>query len=263
MIDKTPSNLDAFPEPVAGQPIPRGWFGRLVRFVNSLILRGDKRYFAVSHTPGGTLIAPSKALIDALERTDAAPASGGSAQDISASVSGSTASVTLSGSTSAVEFVGTGSVTISGNTSTGAIEIHGATSGSGGGSAYPVWGNLVAQSITPAWDASNEHMDPVTLGYSGFLFVQLFHAIDLYEDSREQHLYCYVRVDNREIFAYQRDAALEPWITGGTASVTLSDSGQLTTMVPVAAGSTVTADYYDSSGASPGLAFTLYKDTSA
>lgn len=262
MIDKTPSNLDAFPEPVAGQPIPRGWFGRLVRFVNSLILRGDKRYFAVSHTLGGTLIAPSKALIDALERSGSAPVSGGgAAQDISASVSGGTASVTLSGSTSAVKFVGTGDVTLTGNTN-GQIEIN-CTGSTGGGSAYPVWGNLVAQSIVPSWDASNEHMDPVTLGYPGFLFVQLFHAIDLYEDSREQHLYCYVRVDNREIFAYQRDAALEPWITGGTVSVTLSDSGQLTTMVPVAAGSTVTADYYDSSGASPGLAFTLYKDTSA
>ena len=117
-IDPTPSN-DKFPEPIAGQPIPRGWFGRLVRFINSLILRGDRQYFAVTHSMSGTTIAPSKAMIDALQRAaGAAPAAGGSApQDLSASVTGGTASVTLSGSTSAVEFVGTGSVTITGNTS--------------------------------------------------------------------------------------------------------------------------------------------------
>jgi hypothetical protein len=55
---------------------------------------------------------------------------GGSTQDISATVSGGTAFVTLSGSTSAAKFVGTGSVTISGNTNTGNIEIN-ATGGSG------------------------------------------------------------------------------------------------------------------------------------
>ena len=89
MIDKTPSNLDAFLEPIAGQPIPRGWFGRLVRFMNSLILRGDKRYFAVSHTMGGTLIAPSKALIDALERSGSSPAAGGGASGFPVYASGS------------------------------------------------------------------------------------------------------------------------------------------------------------------------------
>lgn len=120
--------MSLFPVPVSGQQIPRGWFARLVRFMNSLFLRGDGSYLAVSHTPEGTFIRPTPYLIDQLNKAASAPASGGAAQNISATVSGNTASVTLSGSTSAVEFVGTGDVTLSGNTN-GQIEIS-ATGGS-------------------------------------------------------------------------------------------------------------------------------------
>jgi len=70
-----------FPVPVSNQSIPRGWFAALVRFMNSLLLRGDGRYFAVTHTTEGTTIKPTPALIQALERSGgAAPAAGGGVQ---------------------------------------------------------------------------------------------------------------------------------------------------------------------------------------
>ena len=50
---------------------------------------------------------------------------GGGADGIEASVTGGTASITLTGGTGSVNLVGTGGVTISGNTSTGNIEIDG------------------------------------------------------------------------------------------------------------------------------------------
>ena len=69
---------DSFPVPVSGKPIQRGWFGALVRFVNSLRLRGDGRYFMVSRNLGGTTIQPSTALLQALDRSaGAAPSAGG------------------------------------------------------------------------------------------------------------------------------------------------------------------------------------------
>lgn len=78
MISKTPPSLDSFPVPVTGQEIPRGWFARLVSFVNSLVLHGDKQYFCVTRSPSGTSITPTQKLIDLLsDRGGSAPASGG------------------------------------------------------------------------------------------------------------------------------------------------------------------------------------------
>jgi hypothetical protein len=72
---------DSFPVPVSGKPIQQGWFGALVRFVNSLRLRGDGRYFMVSRNLGGTTIQPSTALLQALDRSGgAAPSAGGGVQ---------------------------------------------------------------------------------------------------------------------------------------------------------------------------------------
>ena len=144
--------MSLFPVPVSGQKIPRGWFGRLVRFINSLVLRGDGSYLAVEHTPDGTLIKPTTYLIDQLNKAGNPPAAGGSAaQDISASVTGGTATVTLSGSTSAVELVGAGDVTISGNTS-GQIEIN-ATGGTASALRFPNYpAPLVAQgNVQPSY----------------------------------------------------------------------------------------------------------------
>lgn len=103
---------DSFPVPVSGKPIQRGWFGALVRFVNSLRLRGDGRYFMVSRNLGGTTIAPSNALIQALDRSGgAAPASGG-ASGLMAGVSGGTATVSVSVNPGSAKFRGDGTVKI-------------------------------------------------------------------------------------------------------------------------------------------------------
>ena len=97
MIGKTPQNLESFPVPVTGQVIPRGWFARLVAFMNSLVLHGDGQYLAVKHTMGGQTIAPTPALIQALGRAGGTPGGGGSG--LQAAVTGGTASVSVSGST--------------------------------------------------------------------------------------------------------------------------------------------------------------------
>ena len=118
MINKTPSNLDHFPVPVAGQEIPRGWFARLVSFMNSLVLHGDNQYLAVKHGANGTTIAPTTKLIDALNRGGAAPsAGGGGSYGIAANVTGGTASVSLVPGGTASSFLvvpGTPNVQISG-----------------------------------------------------------------------------------------------------------------------------------------------------
>ena len=77
MINKTPSNSDQFPVPVVGQLIPRGWFPRLVAFMNSLVLHGDNQYLAVRHDMNGTTISPTKKLIDALNHSGTPPSAGG------------------------------------------------------------------------------------------------------------------------------------------------------------------------------------------
>lgn len=130
MINPTPNNLDKFPEPVSGQYIPRGWFGRLVRFVNSLILHGDGQYLTVKHTIDGQTIAPTPALLQALGQSGTPPAAGGGASGIEADVTGGTASISLTGGTGSVKFVGSGNVSIDENLS-GEIEISG-----GGGIPY-------------------------------------------------------------------------------------------------------------------------------
>lgn len=70
---------DKFPIPVSGQKIPNGWFTRLVRFMNSLVLKSDPQFLLVNHTDAGTTISLAPALINALSRASAAPASGGGA----------------------------------------------------------------------------------------------------------------------------------------------------------------------------------------
>lgn len=79
MINQTPSDLGKFPVPPSGHPIPRGWFGRLVRFINSLILHGDGQYLTVKHTLDGQTITPTPALLQALGNGGAPPAAGGGA----------------------------------------------------------------------------------------------------------------------------------------------------------------------------------------
>ena len=136
--------MSLFPVPVSGQPIPRGWFARLVRFMNTLVLHGDGSYTQVKHTNDGTFVTMTPAAIDALNRAGGSAPAAAANQDLSVSVSGNTATVSISGSTSAVEIVGTGNVNISGNTS-GQIEIN-VPSGTASPIGFPNYGvELVAQ----------------------------------------------------------------------------------------------------------------------
>lgn len=238
MINQTPSDLGKFPVPPSGHPIPRGWFGRLVRFINSLILHGDGQYLTVKHTQAGQTIAPTPALLQALGQRGAPPAAGSAAQDISASVTGGTATVTLSGSTSAVQMVGTGSVTITGNIN-GEIEISGSTSGGGG--SYPVWGSLASQDLSLTWDSTGENMTPVVLPASGYLYIQFYPSFNLEEGNASQTIHCFVKVDNQEVWGYNNSFSLSPYYSGDPLPVIFGYSQEYTAMIPVHSGSTVTA----------------------
>lgn len=114
MINGTPENFEKFPVPVTGTPIPRGWFGRLVAFVNSLVLRTDGRFFAVKHGPNGTTIVPTTALFEAIAQCAGAPPA--APTGIGAAVSGGTATVNVSGSDPLVIEPANANIQISGGT---------------------------------------------------------------------------------------------------------------------------------------------------
>lgn len=71
--------MSKFPVPVSGEKIPHGWFANLVRFVNSLTLRGDGRYTMVSRNESGTTVTLTPAVKNAIERTGTPPGGGGAA----------------------------------------------------------------------------------------------------------------------------------------------------------------------------------------
>jgi len=134
-----------FPVPVSNKEIPRGWFAALVRFINSLLLRGDGRYFAVTHTTEGTTIKPTPALIQALERSGgAAPSAGGggTSYGIEATIDGSTASIALveGGTASSISLIPTAPVTLTAG-SDGELII--GSTASGGGIGYPDYSSLI------------------------------------------------------------------------------------------------------------------------
>lgn len=97
---------------------------------------------AVDETPTGTIVR-----LAGTPSSNAPVSTGGGgttgATGIESSVSGGTASITLTGGTGSVNLVGTGSVTISGNTNTGNIEIN----SSGGTSAvgFPNYQNSIVE----------------------------------------------------------------------------------------------------------------------
>lgn len=122
--------MSKFPVPVSGEKITHGWFANLVRFVNSLTLRGDGRYTMVSRNESGTTVTLTPAVKNAIERSGSAPGSTGGASGLVSTVSGGTASISLTGGTGSVKFVGSGNVSIDENLS-GEIEISG-----GGGIPY-------------------------------------------------------------------------------------------------------------------------------
>ena len=238
-----------FPEPASGQQIPRGWFARLVRFMNTLVLHGDGSYTQVKHTDDGTFVTLTPAAIDALNRAGGSAPAAVANQDLSVSVSGNTATVSISGSTSAVQLVGTGDVNISGNTS-GQIVFS--------GSAFPNWGNLSTQSITPIWDSAGQ-MTPIIFQYSGYLSIHIQPSTTSIgtDGTQGRNLYCYLRIDNKQLFSFQRDYYMEK-LQGGETETYLDITSQDSQLIPVCAGSTISGEYYDSLAATPALELILY-----
>lgn len=115
--------MSLFPVPVSGQPIPRGWFARLVRFMNTLVLHGDGSYTQVKHTNNGTFVTLTTAAVDALNRAAGTPGGGGSgASGLEATVSGGTASVQVAGVSPLIVKPANANIQISGGTN-GELEI--------------------------------------------------------------------------------------------------------------------------------------------
>lgn len=52
--------MQKFPVPVSGEEMPEGWHTNLVKFINSLVPRGDGVTVRVNHTPGGVTISAIK-----------------------------------------------------------------------------------------------------------------------------------------------------------------------------------------------------------
>ena len=102
---------------------------KLIDYLHSQHLRAGNGIL-IRETPSGTIVELAKMPSSNVSNTEITNAT----QDISASVTGVTATIELSGSTSAVNLVGTGSVTISGNTN-GEIEI--GVSGGTGTAGFP------------------------------------------------------------------------------------------------------------------------------
>lgn len=135
----------------------------------------------VRETPSGTIVELAKKQAPVVNNTTGGGT--GVTQDISASVSGGTASVTLSGSTSAVEFVGTGDVTITGNTN-GQIEINATGGGGGGGvTCFPDYANPIESGLeldtfygpyaNPVWLIGTVEYDMVhQTDYTGYDFLE-------------------------------------------------------------------------------------------
>lgn len=92
----------------------------------------------IRRTASGTIVELQK--VNTAPQTSGGGGGGGIVQDISATVSGNTATVALSGSTSHVDFVGTGDVTLSENAD-GEVEIN-CTGGTGGGGTAAVFPDL-------------------------------------------------------------------------------------------------------------------------
>ena len=112
---------------------------KLIDFLGSPFIQAGKG-IAVRRSGGITIIElekPTQTVQNVTNNTGG----GGSNQDISATVSGNTASIALSGSTSSVDFVGTGAVSISGNTN-GEIEIN-ATGGTALNAPFPDLANPI------------------------------------------------------------------------------------------------------------------------
>ena len=182
---------------------------------------------------------------------------GGADQDISATVSGGTATIRLSGSTSSVPVVAGSNVNITGGTN-GEVIVS-ATGGTASGMAYPQWGSYSPQQIIPDWTESSGSytMDPIVLSHSGYLRVYMNEEFDLSSENSilTQNIGCTVSANGALIYVYDRTVSIP------SGSLSFSDTRYETQMIPVASGSTISGTYYNSTtGVSPGLSFYFLSD---
>lgn len=203
---------------------------------------------SVRETPSGTIVELAKKEAPTINNTTGGT---GATQDISSTVSGGTATVSLSGSASSVEIVGTGDVQVSGGTN-GQIILSGA--------GFPVWKNLVYQQITPTWTSGE--MNPYILPYSGYLMIHMQPSTTYLETdgNQERDIYCYLSIDGKRLYSYQRGYYME-MLQGSSSEAHLNILTQDSTLIPVCSGSTITAEYYDSYGNTPALNLNLYHTT--
>lgn len=123
------------PKAVSGQNFKK-WvvetLNKLIDYLHGARIRPGYG-ISVRETPSGTIVELAKKQAPVINNTTG----GGTTQDISATVSGGTATVALSGSTSSVDIFGGSNVSITGNTN-GQIEIS-ATGGTSSGVGFPAY----------------------------------------------------------------------------------------------------------------------------
>lgn len=144
-----------FRVPVSGQKIPHGWFAALVRFMNSLVLRGDGRFTMVIRDESGTSVTLTPAAVAALTRAAGGPpGAGGVVQGFNVRTpAASDAAVVelVSGGTHSITFEGAGGVTVTGGTD-GTVLITGST-GSSAVLGFPDYTSVV-------WSIDSDHPSP-------------------------------------------------------------------------------------------------------
>lgn len=248
--------MDLFSVPVTGEKIPRGWFAHLVFFINSLRLRTSSNLFCVNHTEGGTTIEPTPALIQALERASA-PVSGDITSGLTATVSGGTASVAVSGS-SPLKIIPGSNIRLSGGTNGELI-----VSAESSLNYYPIWGDLGPATLQVDWGqpAGNvSQITPIVLDYSGYLYIQCGPTISLNQSNGYSDWFtCFVYVDGQEVACFFKHSTFT--LPSGMTDFEQTESFDQTQMIPVHLGSTVTAYWETHANIQPNLGLTLYYDT--
>lgn len=206
---------------------------KLIDYLSGTFIRGGKG-ISVRRSAGVTIIELEKQPEQVQQN-----ATGGATQDISANVSGGTASVTLSGSTSSVEFVGTGDVTISGNTN-GQIEIN----SNGVGMSFPDWGNLAVHQISLTWSTGNPMTATYEVPQNAWLKIDLQLGFYLFSSVGWSGVMEFtIKADNREIFWYNKRLESPDEVRIG-----LDDF--FSQLIPVKAGQTLTFKFSHSGGTS-------------
>lgn len=211
---------------------------------------------SVRETPSGTIVELAKKEAPTINNNIGGGT--GVAQDISASVSGGTATVAISGSTSSVEVVGGSNVSITGNTN-GQVVV----SATGGTAGYPVWQNFTPQTLSEQWTNNNQTMSPIVLDYSGYLRISYTYSSYVHNDNPTFSEDVSVYVDGKHVWRRYPFFQLEAYYYGDTVPVTLQASDYDIKLIPVCAGSTVTATCNNLDDSVPSLYLELLHDTNA